>query len=76
VTVEANKGLPDLGMREIGLLVPIMLLVLFLGLFPKPALDRVQPSVQGILDRIEATTDYQVPQYGTGVEQAATEVGR
>jgi NADH-quinone oxidoreductase subunit M len=76
VTVEANKGLPDLGMREIGLLVPIMLLVLFLGLFPKPALDRVQPSVQGILDRIEATTDYQVPQYGTGVEQAATEAGR
>ena len=61
ITVEANRGLRDLGFREVALLVPIVALVLFLGIFPKPALDRVEPAVQGILDRIEATTDYEVP---------------
>jgi NADH-quinone oxidoreductase subunit M len=66
VTIEANRGLHDLSFREIALLVPIVALVIFLGIFPKPALDRVEPAVQRILDRIEVTTDYQVPQFGSG----------
>ncbi len=64
LAVEENKGLADLGFREIALLAPIVLLVLFLGLYPKPALDRIEPSVGVILDRIEHATDYQVPEYG------------
>ena len=74
ISVEANRNLRDLGFREVALLVPIVALILFLGIFPKPALDRVEPAVQGILDRIEATTDYQVPQFGTEVDLPAAEV--
>ena len=74
ITVEANRGLRDLGFREVALLAPIVALILFLGIFPKPALDRVEPAVQGILDRIEATTDYQVPQFGTEADLPAAEV--
>ena len=37
---------------------------LFLGIYPKPALDRIQPSVDQVLQRIERTTDYQVPDLG------------
>jgi len=74
ITVEANRGLCDLGFREVALLVPILALILFLGIFPKPALDRVEPAVQGILDRIEATTDYEVPQFGTEADLPAVEV--
>ena len=74
ITVEANRGLQDLGFREVALLAPIVALILFLGIFPKPALDRVEPAVQGILDRIEATTDYQVPQFGTEADLPAAEV--
>ena len=40
------------------------MLVLFLGIFPKPALDRVEPAVDLVLERIEQTTDYQVPEFG------------
>ena len=42
----------------------IAALVLFLGVYPKPALDRIEPAVNEILTRIEATTDYDVPDFG------------
>ena len=70
VTKETNRVLRDLSFREIALLFPIVALVLFLGLYPKPALQRIEPSVQRILDRIEQTTDYDVPEFGSGADLA------
>jgi NADH-quinone oxidoreductase subunit M len=60
-----NEGLADLGLRELAILVPIVVLVLAMGLYPKPMLDRITPSTELILRRIEAVTDYEVPQYGS-----------
>ena len=65
-----NEGLRDLGVRELAIMVPLVVLVIALGVYPKPILDRVEPSVEVILDRVVATTDYEVPEYGTAVEVA------
>jgi len=65
ITVEENRGLRDLGVRETLILAPLIVLILFLGIYPKPALDRIQPSVDQILQRIEQTTTYVVPDLGT-----------
>ena len=65
ITVAENRELRDLRIGEVLILAPILALVLFLGIYPKPALDRIQPSVDSILERIEEVTDYQVPQWGT-----------
>ncbi|HEX5631053.1 MAG TPA: NADH-quinone oxidoreductase subunit M [Acidimicrobiia bacterium] len=65
ITMEENRVLRDLRPSEILILAPIMALVIFLGVYPKPALDRIQPSVDAVLDRIERTTDYVVPEYGS-----------
>jgi NADH-quinone oxidoreductase subunit M len=73
ITVEENRRLTDLGVREVAILAPIAALVLFLGLYPKPALDRIEPSVDAILQRIEATTDYRVPDFGSGGGAAGVE---
>jgi len=51
--------------RETLILAPLIVLILFLGIYPKPALDRIQPSVDQILQRIEQTTTYVVPDLGT-----------
>ncbi len=59
-----NEKLIDLSFREIAILVPMAVLIVFLGVYPKPALDRIEPSVELILDRIETSTDYVVPDYG------------
>jgi hypothetical protein len=54
----------DLSPREVGVLVPLAVLVLVIGLYPKVLLDKIEPSTEAILDRIEASTDYRVPDPG------------
>jgi NADH-quinone oxidoreductase subunit M len=70
ITVPANRDLPDLSFREAWVLIPMAAMILFLGIYPKPALDRIEPSVDVILQRIEQVTDYRVPEFGI------TEAGR
>jgi NADH-quinone oxidoreductase subunit M len=78
-----NEKLLDLGLREKLILAPLVVLIVFLGVYPKPALDRIEPAVEAILDRIEQATDYEVPEFGNvgasrrtaRVEQAAGEAG-
>jgi NADH-quinone oxidoreductase subunit M len=65
-----NQGLRDLGIRELAIVVPLVLLVIAIGVYPKPMLDRVEPSVEVILDRVVANTDYEVPEYGRVAEVA------
>jgi NADH-quinone oxidoreductase subunit M len=64
VSKKENEGLSDLNGREIAILVPIAALIVILGIYPKPALDRIEPSVERILDRIELVTDYEAPEPG------------
>jgi NADH-quinone oxidoreductase subunit M len=64
VTKEENRALKDLGVREVAILAPLVVLIIGLGVYPKPALDRIEPSVQSVLDRIERATDYEVPVFG------------
>ncbi len=71
VKVEANRVLPDLTIREKVILVPTLALVVFLGIYPKPALDIIEPSVEAVLERIELTTDYEVPEFGTSGDLAS-----
>ena len=65
IVVEENRALSDIGFREVAVLAPLLAGILFLGIYPKPALDRIEPSVNQVLERIEQVTDYQVPEFGT-----------
>jgi len=71
ITNSANESLHDLGLREIAIIVPLILIVLAIGIYPRPILDRIQPSVDLILERIEATTSYEVPEYGSTIDEGA-----
>ncbi|HZD22542.1 MAG TPA: NADH-quinone oxidoreductase subunit M, partial [Acidimicrobiia bacterium] len=61
---EENKILSDLSVREVSLLAPLAALVLLLGLYPNILLDKIAPSTEAVLDRIVASTDYEVPAPG------------
>ncbi len=50
---EALRGLRDLSRREVVSLVPILLLIFWIGLYPKPFLDRIEPTVELLLARVE-----------------------
>ncbi len=50
---EANKTFPDLKLSEKLVILPLIGLMVFLGVYPKPVLDRIQPSVQVLLLHVE-----------------------
>ncbi len=53
VTNEANKNLPDLDTREMVSLVPLVLIVIWLGVYPKPVLGPIDNSVKALLSFME-----------------------
>jgi len=75
VTNPENAKLSDLNSRELGLIFPLMILMLFMGVYPRVFLDRSQASVAEIHRRVNQTTaggSYtaaEVPQRERGVSQ-------
>lgn len=49
ITVEANRSLRDLDTREIAVLVPIVVSIIVLGLFPGFLLEKIEPSVAALV---------------------------
>jgi NADH-quinone oxidoreductase subunit M len=57
-------ALKDMNFREIVIMIPLVVLILGLGIYPKPVMERIQPSVEIIMDRIEAVTGRDTPEFG------------
>ena len=64
VTKPENEVLKDLSWREKLIFVPLVALIILLGVYPKIALDVIEPSTEAVLDRVEAATDFVVPEPG------------
>jgi NADH-quinone oxidoreductase subunit M len=45
----ANRAIPDLNGRELAILLPLAALILWLGFYPKPFLDRMAPAATGVV---------------------------
>ncbi len=54
VTHPANRRLQDLSWREIGLLTPLLVLMLYMGAYPRPFLARARASVESVRARVVA----------------------
>ena len=66
VTNPANENVRDISWREIGVVTPLLVGIVFLGVYPRPFLDRVTPSVNYLLDRVEqAAPNADVPKTKT-----------
>jgi len=50
--VGANATMTDATAKERWVLVPVVLLIVVLGVFPKPVLDRISPSVQQLIEHV------------------------
>jgi NADH-quinone oxidoreductase subunit M len=55
----ANAGLRDLNWREFGLLVPILVGILWLGIYPKPVLDRMEASATKLVQEVSKNAERQ-----------------
>jgi NADH-quinone oxidoreductase subunit M len=56
VTHEENRRLVDLNIREIAVLVPLLLAIIWIGVYPQPFLERLEASTRVIVERMNATT--------------------
>ena len=45
---------PDLSAREVALLAPVLALILLIGIYPKPLLDRIDPTSTRIVKAVDA----------------------
>ncbi|HEY2867473.1 MAG TPA: NADH-quinone oxidoreductase subunit M, partial [Pyrinomonadaceae bacterium] len=52
VTNAKNRVLTDLSWREIGLMIPLIALMVFMGVYPRPFLDRASASVNAIQQHV------------------------
>ena len=53
----ANSGLRDLDRRQVLVFAPMLALMLFMGLYPRPFLTRMEKSVEATLARMEKVND-------------------
>jgi NADH-quinone oxidoreductase subunit M len=58
---EDNTSFSELQWREGLVLLPIIAIIVFIGVYPKPMLDRIQPSVTKLIAHVEDKTDYVEP---------------
>src|SRR3954451_25475501 len=56
-----NRTFPDMTWRERGVMLPLLVLIVFLGVYPKPVLDRIQPSVDRLIAHVEQHSDFEEP---------------
>ncbi len=58
---EANASFPELKLKEAALLVPFIGVIVFTGIYPKPILERIEPSVDRLIAHIEDRAGYESP---------------
>ena len=56
-----NAETADLRPGELLLLLPFVAAIVFMGVYPKPVLERIEPSVDGLIAHVESYSDYERP---------------
>ena len=58
ITKESNSQLPDVSLRELSTLVPLLILVFYIGFYPNPFLTIMHASVNHLIDQVNAQSAY------------------
>ncbi len=56
-----NATFRDMSRLELATVLPLLGISLFLGIYPKPLLERVEPSVKALIAHVESRSDYHQP---------------
>lgn len=69
---EDTRDMPDMTVREIGYLLPLVILMFWIGLYPKPYLELMQPTVDHYVVHLQQRHQAALEQAGKGVKKAET----
>jgi NADH-quinone oxidoreductase subunit M len=59
---DAGDSMEDLNLREKLAIAPLLILIVVMGVYPKPFLDRIDPSVKALITHIEEKTSVREPE--------------
>ena len=59
---DAGDSMEDLNFREKLAIAPLLILIVVMGVYPKPFLDRIDPSVKALITHIEDKTSVREPE--------------
>ena len=59
---DANRSFAELRWKEGMLLLPFIAIIVFSGVYPKPMLDRVEPSVNKLLEHVQSHSTWVAPE--------------
>jgi NADH-quinone oxidoreductase subunit M len=75
-----NRNLPDLSRRELTVLMPLVVVMLWMGVYPKPFLERTEQTVVELLEDVERNRSVMRPRVGAvqppGAQARTTTTGR
>jgi NADH-quinone oxidoreductase subunit M len=58
---EDNTGFSEMSWREGAVLAPLLALIVFLGVYPKPVLERMEPAVERLITHVDENSDFVSP---------------
>ena len=70
-----NAAVPDLSWREGMVMAPLLALIVFLGVYPKPVLERMEPAVERLVAHVEDHSDFVAPDVARPAGAAAERAG-
>jgi NADH-quinone oxidoreductase subunit M len=56
ITIEENRSMRDLVPRELAMLAPAVAVIVFIGVYPKPFLERIEPSARRVVRQLERSS--------------------
>jgi NADH-quinone oxidoreductase subunit M len=70
---EENAATGEIRFREICTVVPLLGLSLFLGFYPKPVLDRLEPSVVALVNQVDTYSNHHKPVVNLAAEECVAD---
>jgi NADH-quinone oxidoreductase subunit M len=58
---DENRTFPEITWKEGLVMAPLVALIVFLGVYPQPVLDRMQPSVDRLIEHVDVNSDFTPP---------------
>jgi NADH-quinone oxidoreductase subunit M len=71
----ANRDIPDLNARELVILVPLVAAIFWIGIYPRPILDRMEPAAMRVINEVNAGRFIAAPAVDGTIEYATPEDG-
>jgi NADH-quinone oxidoreductase subunit M len=72
---EANRSFKELTFQEGMVMLPLVAIIFFTGIYPKPLLDRIEPSVRQLVTHVDQHSTFESPQIKAPAQAAATDAG-